>query len=181
MQATTAAAPHVARRICLLGGESTGKTSLAEALAQVLDEPWVPEYGRELWEARGGSLEFEELLHIARVQVAREEQAERLARQYLVCDTSPLTTLFYSLELFGRADPRLEALARRPYDLVVLCGEDFAFVQDGWRRDPDFRHRGQSWYQERLAEYGMSWFEVHGPLADRVRRMRELLLMKGLR
>lgn len=181
MQASTAATPHVARRVCLLGGESTGKTSLAEALAASLEEPWVPEYGRELWEQRGGTLEFDELLRIAEVQVAREEEAARRSRHYLLCDTSPLTTLFYSLELFGRADPRLEALARRPYDLVVLCGEDFAFVQDGWRRDPDFRSRGQAWYRDRLAEYGMAWFEVHGPLEERVRRMRELLLLKGLR
>jgi nicotinamide riboside kinase len=38
------------RRIALLGGESSGKTTLARALAQSLGTSWVPEYGRQRWE-----------------------------------------------------------------------------------------------------------------------------------
>jgi AAA domain-containing protein len=41
------------QRIALLGGESSGKTALAARLADELDTRWVPEYGRELWEAKG--------------------------------------------------------------------------------------------------------------------------------
>jgi HTH-type transcriptional repressor of NAD biosynthesis genes len=38
----------VTRRVCLLGGESSGKTTLALALGRALSEPVVEEYGREL-------------------------------------------------------------------------------------------------------------------------------------
>ena len=37
------------RRVALLGGESSGKTTLAIALAQALGTVWVPEYGRQRW------------------------------------------------------------------------------------------------------------------------------------
>ncbi|WP_163317363.1 AAA family ATPase, partial [Enterobacter hormaechei] len=80
------------RRICLLGGESTGKSTLSKALADVLDTAYVTEFGRDYWEEKNGVLTADDLLHIAREQVRREQQAE--ANRYLICDTSPLTTLF---------------------------------------------------------------------------------------
>src|SRR4051794_36395826 len=59
-------------KIVLVGAESTGKTTLAATLAEWWDTVWVPEYGRELWEARGGALVFDDLEAIAREQLARE-------------------------------------------------------------------------------------------------------------
>src|SRR5213593_2519138 len=40
------------RRVALVGTESTGKSTLARALAERLQTVWVDEYGRELWEAQ---------------------------------------------------------------------------------------------------------------------------------
>ena len=37
----------VVRRVCVLGAESTGKTTLARDLADALATVWVPEYGRD--------------------------------------------------------------------------------------------------------------------------------------
>jgi NadR type nicotinamide-nucleotide adenylyltransferase len=155
-------------RVVLLGGESTGKTSLAAALARHLDAPWVAEYGRELWDLQGGELSEADLLKIAREQQRRESDAAAQASPVLVCDTSPLTTYGYSLWRHGRADPQLAVLAGRPYDLSVLCGDDIPFVQDGTRQDEDFRRRQQAWYREQLAARGQRWIEARGSLAERV-------------
>ncbi len=155
-------------RVCLLGGESSGKSTLALALARHFGTAAVAEYGRERWEACGGELVFGDLLDIAQRQVAREEAARRGAHRYVFCDTSPLTTLFYSREMFGRADPKLDRLAARPYRLAVLCAPDFPFVQDGTRRDEAFRARGHAWYQEQLARGGQPWIAVGGGVAARV-------------
>ena len=38
--------------ICIIGAESTGKTTLARALANQFDCPWVPEYLREFCDAQ---------------------------------------------------------------------------------------------------------------------------------
>jgi NadR type nicotinamide-nucleotide adenylyltransferase len=160
------------QRVLLLGGESSGKTTLAAALAAEEGTAWVPEYGRELWEARGGRLAEPEVLAIAHEQVAREERLALQARGRLYCDTSPLTTLGYSLWMFSRADPVLCELAGRRYDAIVLCAPDFGFVQDGTRRDEAFRLRQHDWYREQLAERGWPWREVSGGVAQRIAQVR---------
>ncbi|HEU4562028.1 MAG TPA: AAA family ATPase [Longimicrobium sp.] len=160
------------RRVCLLGGESTGKTTLAAALARALGTEWVAEYGREVWEGKAGRLDFEDLEHIGRVQVEREEAAALRADRFVVCDTSPLTTLFYSRLLFGRAAPALERMAGREYDLTVLCAPDFPFVQDGTRHGGGFRHRQHAWYLRELEARRIPFILATGSLEERVAQVR---------
>jgi NadR type nicotinamide-nucleotide adenylyltransferase len=156
------------QRICILGGESSGKSVLALALAERFGTTFVSEYGRELWMAKAGQLAYEDMLEIASRQVEQEQSAARDAAHYLFCDTSALTTLFYSLDMFGRADVALEKLARRSYDLHVLCAPDFEFVQDGTRRDAEFRLRQHHWYLEHLDRLGVRYLLAEGPLQARV-------------
>lgn len=163
------------KRVVILGGESSGKSTLAAELAARMRTRWVPEYGRERWVDKGGALDFGDMLHIARVQCAREDQLAGEADRWLICDTSPLTTLFYSLEMFGRADPELARLAARTYDVVLLCAPDFPFVQDGTRRDTDFRITQHNWYQIRLAEMQIPYTIVSGTLASRLDQASSLL------
>jgi hypothetical protein len=156
------------QRIALLGGESSGKTTLARALAQALHTTWVPEYGRQRWEELRETLSVAELLQVARTQVAWEEQHAARAQGWLVCDTTPLTTLQYCLHDHGQAPPELHALARRRYDLSVLCLPDFGFVQDGCRRDDGFRNQQHAWTVARLAEAGVAPLRVRGSVGERV-------------
>lgn len=155
-------------RVALLGGESTGKSTLAEALAATLATTFVGEYGRERWLAQGGRLDRADLLAIAEEQVRREDAALLAAHRVLVCDSTPLTTRLYSEAMFGDVEPRLAALAARPYDVTFLCAPDFPFVQDGTRQDAAFRDRGHAWYLRELAAAGVAFHPLHGPLADRV-------------
>ena len=150
------------QRICLLGGESTGKTTLAQALAERLDTVWAAEYGRELWDAKDGQLQFEDMLHIGQTQVQREEQLAGKARRFLICDSSPLTTMLYSQAMFGKVAPELAALAERPYDQIFLCAPDFDFVQDGTRRDEAFRQHQHDWYLKELAKRSITPIELSG-------------------
>jgi NadR type nicotinamide-nucleotide adenylyltransferase len=165
-------APEVYRdfvkRVVLLGGESTGKSTLAAALAGRLETLHVPEYGRELWETRGGKLAFEDMAQIAREQIAREERSAGIARKWLICDTSPLTTLFYSQHLFGRVAPELQQLADRRYDFSVLCAPDFPFDQDGTRQDESFRTMQDAWYRREMSARKTRFLETSGNLERRV-------------
>lgn len=159
------------RRICLLGGESSGKSSLAAALADRLGTVWAAEYGRELWDLRasqGRRLELPDMLHIGQVQCRRERALAGRAQRWLVCDTAPLTTYFYSMEMFGQADAALLELAERRYDAVFVCLPDFPFVQDGTRRDDAFRHQQHAWYLRALEQRGIGYTVLAGPLVARV-------------
>lgn len=163
------------RRVCVLGGESSGKTTLAQALARHFDTAWVAEYGRELWESQDGVLAYDDLLKIGREQLQREAAAAGQARRWLFCDTSPLTTYFYCIEMFGRAEAALLELAGHGYDLVVLCAPDFPFIQDGTRRDDSFRLRQHAWYQAELARRGIAFVHVAGSVDERVRQVAQVL------
>jgi len=162
-------------RVCLLGGESTGKTTLTRSLAQGYATTHCEEYGRELWLLRGGALRYEDFLLIASTQIELEERAARAARSVVFCDTSPLTTLFYCLEQFGRAEPELRAHADRSYDLILLCATDLPFVQDGTRRDALFRSRQHEFYLKELQGRGARWQLVEGSLEARVEQARRAI------
>ena len=176
-------APETVRRIALLGGESSGKTTLARALAAALHTAWVPEYGRELWEALRRTLHQDELLQVARTQVALEEahtaDAQVQSAGWLVCDTTPLTTLQYCLHDHGQAPAELQRLARRPYALTVLCQPDFDFVQDGCRRDDSFRAAQHAWTLARLAEQGVTPVVVRGSADARLNQVLQSIHLAG--
>lgn len=157
-------------RICLLGGESTGKSTLSQALAEALNTRYVAEFGREYWEEKQGELGYDDLLHIARTHVLREQAAS--SERYLVCDTSPLTTLFYTLHQFGHAPQELHQLAEREYSLIVLCAADFEFVQDGSRQGEDFRRLQQAWYEHELTRRNLPFIRVHGSLSARIAQIQ---------
>ncbi len=172
-------------RLALLGGESSGKTTLALALAASLHTAWVPEYGRQLWEELRQTLDETQLLQVARRQVELEADAEARVRKqgghWLVCDTTPLTTLQYCLHDHGHAPPELHALARRVYRLQVVCEPDFDFVQDGCRRDDSFRRQQHQWTLQRLAEQGVQPLLVRGTVQQRVQQvLRVLQVLSGL-
>lgn len=156
------------QRVCLLGGESSGKTALAQVLAERLGTAWVPEYGRQRWVERGGALVYDDLLQIARTQLAHERELAASAHRWLFCDTSPLTTLLYSRDLFGRADPELERLAAHPYDHAFLCAPDFPFVQDGTRRGDAFRGQQHDEYLRELAARRVPFTLLEGSPQRRV-------------
>jgi NadR type nicotinamide-nucleotide adenylyltransferase len=163
------------KRVCLLGGESSGKSTLAQVLAQEFGTQHVREYGRELWEAKNGALVFDDMVRIARRQVTMEDEAAGRANRILFCDTSPLTTLFYSRHLFGRAASDLEGLANRFYDAVVLCAPDFPFIQDGTRQPESFRTRQHEWYLRELTVRGIPFLLAEGTVADRIHIVRKAL------
>jgi HTH-type transcriptional regulator, transcriptional repressor of NAD biosynthesis genes len=166
-------------RICLLGAESTGKTTLAAALAQDLGTVWVPEYGRELWEAKDAALEYADLLEIAREQLRREDAAAEKARGFLLCDTNALATVFWSDFLFGRVDPELHELADRTAAgyRYLLCDNDFGWLQDGtrvWGGGAEWKGH-QHAIRADLERRGFPYVEVSGQLEQRVEAVKAWL------
>jgi NadR type nicotinamide-nucleotide adenylyltransferase len=129
-----------AKRICLVGAESTGKTTLAQMLAEHYQTVWVPEYGREYSErklAEDGGYDWrsEEFKLIAGTQRQRENEAARRANKVLICDTDAFATSVWHRRYLGERSPEVEAIAaghRRP-DLYLLTNVDTPFVQDGTR------------------------------------------------
>lgn len=159
------------QKVVFVGTESTGKSTLARAMAERFDTLWTHEYGRELWEAQGLTGSFTDHLKMARAQRRREEAAARQARSFVFCDTNAWTTLHWSLRSFGTADARLYELVEQTADdyVWVLCDNDFGWVQDGTRELADGEAaRFQQQQIDDLDERGITYATVSGSLETRV-------------
>lgn len=164
----------LAARIVVLGAESTGSTTLAEALAAELGTLWVPEYGREHSIVReGGSSapwRSDEFDVIVDRQIAMEDAAlRRIPVPVLVCDTDVLATALWHERYLGFPAPRvLERAADHAPDLYLLTGDEIPFVQDGTRDGEHIRHAMQERFREALGAQTAPWIEVRGDVAARV-------------
>lgn len=128
------------RLICLMGAECTGKTTLAQALAQHFGGVWVAEYLRSFCQLNGRTPQAHEQRQICLAQLRAQRQALASARQrgagMVFCDTSALQTAVYSAFYF--ADHALLAQARTlhaRYALTLLLAPDLPWVADGVQRD----------------------------------------------
>ena len=164
------------KKVCVLGGESTGKSTLTKLLSQHLKDPLVEEYGRELWEEKNGLLTPDDLQDICQVQIRNEDFAQRRADRFVFCDTSPLTTLCYSEALFQQRFSAVAAHAERPYHFLFLCEPDFPFMQDGTRRDEAFRLWQHNWYLAELSKRNIVFETLGGDLNNRLNKVTSLLM-----
>ncbi len=65
---------NLIKKIVIIGPESTGKSTLCRQLADHYKTLWVPEFAREYLKENGTNYTYEDLLNIAKGQVALEEE-----------------------------------------------------------------------------------------------------------
>jgi NadR type nicotinamide-nucleotide adenylyltransferase len=164
-------------RVAILGAESSGKSTLAEALATQYDTVWVPEYLREFVEVHGRVPFEEDQAGIARTQRAREDAAAARAQRFLFCDTTPLMTAIYSRMYWNRVDAQLAALAAgHDYAFTLVAAPDGPWVPDGLQRDSDeVRQAVHRLVIATLEQAGIPFVQVTGSLPQRLRQAGALL------
>ena len=163
------------RRICVVGAESTGTTTLARDLAEYFECAWVPEYGRTFCERRGPGIAWrtEDFVHIARQQQVDEDAAARTGGPLLICDTDALATSIWHERYLGTRSATVRRLAAgRRYALYVLTGDDIPFVQDGTRDGEHLRGAMTDRFRQELSQRPEPWIEVRGDRGARLWRRR---------
>ncbi len=160
---------YYTKRICLIGAESTGKTTLAQALAAYYKTAWVPEYGRVYSESKlvkEGCYDWhsEEFVHIAQTQCEHEEKAARLANKVLICDTDAFATSIWHHRYMGYYSPEVEAIAanHRIPDLYLLTDINTPFVQDGTRDGELIRREMHETFISKLTGQGRPFHYISG-------------------
>ena len=129
--------------VCLLGGESTGKSTLAQALQHRLERVHglrvllVSEYLRTWCEEKGRAPEVDEQAAIANEQGLRiGEAAQQPGIDLVIADTSALMVAVYSELYFADASLLPDARAEQArYALNLLMGLDLPWTPDGLFRD----------------------------------------------
>ena len=159
------------KRVCLLGAESTGKSTLAEALARRYATLWNPEYGRpytQLGRPAGADWTGWEFTHIARIHCWYEDFLATFARRVLFADTDAFTTALFHEVYLGSPAIGFEDLVARPYDLFVVCDLDVPWRHDGIREFEEQRRWMQERYLERVRSSGRPWLVASGQLEQRL-------------
>ena len=167
-------------KVCFMGAPSTGKTTLAQIMAEQHKTVWMPEYGAEYWLEHqvDRRITLEQFEAIAPEHNRREDKLTLESRNYLFCDTNPITTYVFAKDYHGCAGPVLTRLAReaeKRYDLFFLCDTDIPYA-DTWDRSGDQKRK---WFQNQivgdLAERRVPFFRVSGPLEERVAQVNTIL------
>ena len=173
--------------VAIVGAESTGKTWLAQRLAQALQESyglrctWVSEWLRAWCDREGRTPRSEEQAAIAQEQTRRIEHA-CTTHEVVVADTTAVMTAVYSEWLFE--DRSLRAAAQdhhRAYALTLVTGNDLPWQADGLQRDgPQVREPVRHLIIDTLNEAGIPFDEVTGlgpeRLAAALRQVQSRLL-----
>jgi nicotinamide riboside kinase len=153
--------------ICIIGAESTGKTTLAQQLAAQFRSPWVPEYLREFCDAQQRTPTRHEQTLILETQVIRERAALVTAADqrapYVFCDTAPLLTAIYSEIVFADHSLYARALSLHArYALTLKTTTDVAWTPD-WQRDGEAaRQRVDASIDRALREANLCTVRVEG-------------------
>ncbi|MEY3564592.1 MAG: hypothetical protein RJA23_762 [Bacteroidota bacterium] len=159
------------KRILILGPESTGKSTLAEMLAQHYAEPWVPEVAREYLEKLDRPYTYEDLLQIGKQQMNLEDELALTATRFLFCDTDLRVIQVWSQHRYGKVEPWvLEEIARRTYDLILLCAPDLPWQEDPLREHPELEMR-EAFFAKYLQLTKQSGFPFKIIAGDPVKRM----------
>lgn len=162
--------------IAILGAESSGKTTLAPALAERIGAATglactsVAEYLREWCEHTGRTPRREEQAFIV-VEQRRRIEAAAAAHAVVVADTTPLLTAVYSRIVFG--DRSLDDSTGRWHATAVshtlVTALDLPWVADGHQRDGEHvREPVDAALRELLAAHGIVWSRVAGSGPARV-------------
>lgn len=164
-------------RVAILGAESSGKSTLAAALARHYGTVWVPEYLREFVETESRVPREDDQYAIARTQMEHEDAAATEATRFLFCDTTPIMTALYSRWYWGRVDAQLARLeARHDYAYTLVTAPDSPWEADGLQRESEaVRQAVHEQVLQVLAERGIDYMLVTGSLAQRMLQAGRLI------
>lgn len=157
--------PYYLKRVCIVGPESTGKSTLARDLARHFHTRHAWEYARPLLDPQGGQCFEDDIPRIVRGQLATEDALARQANRVLFCDTDALTTTIWAEVLFDHCPPWVRDVAdERRYDLYLLLDVDVRWTDDGQRffSDPAVRQAKFERFHRALHCRGLPYVILRG-------------------
>jgi NadR type nicotinamide-nucleotide adenylyltransferase len=161
------------KKIGVIGPESTGKSTLSQALAAELDTLWVPEYARAYLEQLDRPYEEIDLLQMAQGQLTLEDAIAPEADRFLICDTDLYVIKVWSEDKYGHCHPWiLEQIAERKYDMYLLTDIDFEWQDDPLREHgaPHERQYFYNIYRDIVMSSGLPWANISGTPGERLQQ-----------
>ncbi len=170
------AKPFFVKKVLLMGGESTGKSTLTINLANRFNTNYIDEAGRDISERSGTDMLMlsEDFTEILLQHKLNEINAINNSNKVLFIDTDTLVTQFYMSFLNDPEIDRNKALsdaidAVNEYDLILFLEPDVAFVQDGDRSEVirDDRETYSNKIKDLITSHGKNFIVINGTYQER--------------
>ncbi len=185
------------KKFVVIGPESTGKSTLCSQLAEHYETLWVPEYAREYLLKNGTNYSFDDLLKIAKEQIASEGAvsnklsakgvlqaaislkpvgrrtsciAHPASSRLLFIDTDMYVIKVWCEYVFNKCHTWvLNCIADRYYDGYILCNPDLDWVADALREYPDktVREKLYYYYKDLMINQSTPWVDINGNYDER--------------
>ncbi|AFC21803.1 nicotinamide-nucleotide adenylyltransferase [Cronobacter phage vB_CsaM_GAP32] len=178
---------HFVKKVCIIGVESTGKSTLTINLANHFSTQYVEEVGRTICENEyhwsEAMMNIEDYVYVAMEHKVKEHKMAKTANKVLFSDTNNLITLF-AAECMGKTSPVLSQMAfAEDYDLVIMLDIDVPWVYDALRLNntDELRQKTFEHLKFLCKAHGVNYVTVSGDFDSRFKTAVELVqnLLQG--
>lgn len=164
--------PYFLKKICFYGPESTGKSTMAKAMAEKYKTEFVPEVAREL--ITNNDFSLKDIERIGHAQTERVKEKSKTANKILFCDTDLITTEIYSEHYLKQVPPVLFELEKEiTYDKYFLFDIDVEWIADGLRDLGDQRQQMLDIFRLELEKRKINYTWVRGNYEERARLIQK--------
>jgi nicotinamide riboside kinase len=155
------------KRFAVTGPESSGKTTLAIALAEKYAGTFIPEFARAYLQQKNGIYTREDLDIIAEKQMALWEEVS--TEKILFCDTEMLVLKIWSEFKYETCSTFiLEAFRNQKFEHYFLCRPDIDWEEDPLRENPEEREELFERYLSELKKQQIPFTIVEGDFENRI-------------
>lgn len=182
-----AAHKHFVKKVCIIGVESTGKSTLTINLANHFSTQYVEEVGRTICEDEYHFTEtmmnINDYEYVAMEHKVKEHKLLKTANKVLFSDTNNLITLF-SAECMGKSSKLLSEMSLvEDYDLVIMLDIDVPWVYDPLRTNNTKSKRNSTFehLKDLCDDHHVKYTLVSGTYDERFKTSVQLVknLLKG--
>lgn len=155
--------------IAITGPESSGKTSLAEALSKIYACTLVSEFARSY--LKNANYNRRDVLYMAKMQLELEKEAKKKASKLIICDTDFINFKIW-LNYYHYNVPRfiLEHIESKPYALSLLLYPNTEWLEDGLRDKPNERLDLYNKFEKELIFYNYNYAVIDQLGQDRTKQ-----------
>lgn len=161
-------------RLAVTGPESSGKTTLAQAISLFYGGKYVPEYAREFIAGLGRAYFQSDLLMIAQTQFDLNKADDTIP--FVVCDTEMTVMRIWHRYNYHSNNELIDTLFQtQTFNHLFLCTPDMPWEPDPLREHPNERMRLFDLYDKELQLQHMPFTIVNGTMEKRMEQVKKVV------
>lgn len=178
---------YYTKKVCIIGTESCGKSTLVRNLAKVYNTTYVEEAGRDVCDEAGGIDNMQPKHYFEILFRHKNDENEKLknANKVLFIDTDSLITLYYYTLGFKETNEYNESFKNlaeslsdlNDYDVYIFLEPDVDWVQDGTRTygEQEIREENNRLLKKIFDEKNIKYYCISGDYEQRFEKSKEIV------